>query len=125
MIRKPAVEVATGLLTDCGGRLARSPKLCRLYRATRHKPIRRDAGGAFRFPQIATCDLDIAVVGQLPAKFGNEFGPGALVKLAAFNTSFRRVSVAVSAGVVVIATREFDEHARLIAHGPRIVTRWQ
>jgi hypothetical protein len=29
------------------------------------------------------------------------------------------------AGVVVIATREFDEHARLIAHGPRIVTRWQ
>jgi hypothetical protein len=34
-------------------------------------------------------------------------------------------SVRVFAGVVVIATREFDEHARLIANGPRIVTRWQ
>jgi hypothetical protein len=34
-------------------------------------------------------------------------------------------SVPVFAGVVVIATGEFDEHARLIAHRPRIVTRWQ
>jgi hypothetical protein len=34
-------------------------------------------------------------------------------------------SVPVFAGVVVIATREFDEHARLVAHRPRIVTRWQ
>jgi hypothetical protein len=35
------------------------------------------------------------------------------------------VSMPVFAGVVVIATGEFDEHARFIAHGPRIVTRWQ
>ena len=34
-------------------------------------------------------------------------------------------SVSVFASVVVIAAGEFDEHARLIAHGPRIVTRWQ
>ena len=34
-------------------------------------------------------------------------------------------SVPVFAGIVVIATGEFDEHARLIPHGPRIVTRWQ
>ena len=34
-------------------------------------------------------------------------------------------SVPVFASVVVIATGEFDEHARLIAHRPRIVTRWQ
>jgi hypothetical protein len=34
-------------------------------------------------------------------------------------------SVPVFVGVVVIATGEFDEHARLIAHRPRIVTRWQ
>jgi hypothetical protein len=34
-------------------------------------------------------------------------------------------SVPVFTGIVIIATGEFDEHARLIAHGPRIVTRWQ
>jgi hypothetical protein len=34
-------------------------------------------------------------------------------------------SVPVFAGVVVIATGEFDEHARLIADRPRIVPRWQ
>ena len=34
-------------------------------------------------------------------------------------------SVPVFAGIVVIATGEFDEHARLIARRPRIVTRWQ
>jgi hypothetical protein len=34
-------------------------------------------------------------------------------------------SVPGFAGVVVIATGEFDEHARLTAHGPRIVPRWQ
>ena len=36
-----------------------------------------------------------------------------------------KLSVAVIASVVVIATGEFDEHTRLIAHGPRIVARWQ
>ena len=35
------------------------------------------------------------------------------------------ILVPVFARVVVIATGEFDEHARLIAHRPRIVTRWQ
>jgi hypothetical protein len=35
------------------------------------------------------------------------------------------ISVPVFVRVVVIAAREFDEHARLIAHRPRIVTRWQ
>jgi hypothetical protein len=34
-------------------------------------------------------------------------------------------SVPVFASVVVIAAGEFDEDARLIAHRPRIVTRWQ
>jgi hypothetical protein len=34
-------------------------------------------------------------------------------------------SVPVFARVVVIAAGEFDEHARLIPHRPRIVTRWQ
>ena len=34
-------------------------------------------------------------------------------------------SVPVFTGIVVIATGEVDEHARLIAHRPRIVTRWQ
>ena len=35
------------------------------------------------------------------------------------------ILVPVFARVVVIATGEFEEHARRIAHRPRIVTRWQ
>jgi hypothetical protein len=46
----------------------------------------------FALPQIATGDLDIAVVGQLPLpKFplSDKFEPGA-VKMAGFEAAFRR-----------------------------------
>ena len=46
----------------------------------------------FPFPQIATGDFDIAVVGQLPAAnlpLGNEFEPGP-VKMVGFEAALRR-----------------------------------
>ena len=46
----------------------------------------------FSFPQIATGDLDIAVVGQLPAanlSLGDEFEPGP-VEVIGFEAAFRR-----------------------------------
>jgi hypothetical protein len=57
-----------------------------------------------------------------------EVGSNAAPQSAVFQRQRVRAvefSVPVFAGVVVIATREFDEHARLVAHRPRIVTRWQ
>jgi hypothetical protein len=47
---------------------------------------------AFPFPQIATGDFDIAIIGQLPpTKFAlsDEFEPGAM-KMAGFEAPFRR-----------------------------------
>ena len=44
------------------------------------------------FPQIATGDLDIPIVGQLPAAnlpFGDEFEPGP-VEVIGFEAPFRR-----------------------------------
>ena len=51
--------------------------------------------------------------------------PAAQLSFFQQTCSERQPSVSVIAPVVVIATGEFDEHARLITHGPRIVTRWQ
>ena len=36
----------------------------------------------------------------------------------------RTLSVSLITGVVVITAGEFDEHARLAAHAPRVVTWW-
>jgi hypothetical protein len=52
----------------------------------------RITGTDFPFPQIATGDLDVAVLGQLPAAnlpFGDEFEPGA-VQVVGFEAPFRR-----------------------------------
>jgi hypothetical protein len=49
------------------------------------------SGPDFPLPQIATGDLDIPVVGQLPAAnlpFGDEFEPGP-VKVIGFEAAFR------------------------------------
>ena len=46
----------------------------------------------FTFPQVATGDLNIPIVGQLPAAnlpFGDEFEPGP-VQVVAFKAVFRR-----------------------------------
>ena len=46
----------------------------------------------FPFPQIATGDLDVPIVGQLPAAnlpFGDEFEPGP-VEVIGFEAPFRR-----------------------------------
>jgi hypothetical protein len=50
--------------------------------------------------------------------------PAAQLSFFQRTCSERQPSVSVIA-VVVVATGEFDEHTGLIAHGPRIVTRWQ
>jgi hypothetical protein len=50
---------------------------------------------ALSFPQIATGDLDIAVVGQLPSTdlpFGDQFEPRP-VKVVRFEAAFRRRSL--------------------------------
>jgi hypothetical protein len=58
----------------------------------------------------------------LSAEVGSNASPLSRASAATFTAV--EFSVPVFARVVVIAAGEFDEYARLIAHRPRIVTRW-
>jgi hypothetical protein len=67
---------------------------------------------AFSFSQIATGDLDVAVVRQLPPNLslGNEFEPGPM-KMVGFEAAFRRRGL----------RNEDLEHASGNTHDPLII----
>jgi hypothetical protein len=76
---------------------------------------------------VEVAKVHLSDIGELldPNRRGRIKRSAPLSSFSAATFNLVEFSVPVFAGVVVIATGEFDEDARLIAHRPRIVTRWQ